>query len=289
MKRHLIALIIAALVMTVFAGAPARAAGFTAWTLQPVASGCATDFDGDGETETFTVTAALDQWNYGSVTLRVGEAEITRENVDNMAETFYMLPVGAAGYAAGQASIYGTIFMISEYGPSDDHYTYCCLYADGRLTDVGGIPALPGRMKTGPDGVISTWVRARMIGTWERPAEYVLARGYRWTEEDFNIYYHLCEVPAGYYPYGMIVSLKTDLALRESPFDESPALTLRPEDSERVILAATDDARWLYVTDMSGEAAGWVRMGREDYATVIYQSGGAVDVNDVFGDILYAD
>ena len=268
---------------------PARADGFTAWTLETIESGYAADFDGDGDTETFILNPQLDEWGCGSIVLSVGDASITQEYVDNMAEDVFILPVGMTGYAWSGDYIYGTLFMISEYGPSDDPFTYFYLYTDGTLIEAGGIPSMPTNMDVGRDGIISTWVRADMIGTWSRPADYMLARGYSWSDDSFSTYYHLCEIPEGYGAFGMIVSLKRDINLFASPTDAAPSVTLSAAEYPRVILAATDDVRWIHVTSFNGDRRGWVRMGREDYETVLYLNGGTVNINDVFGDILYAD
>ena len=284
-KRMLVAALALALVM----GCAARADGLTPWTLTEVKTGESADFDFNGAWETMTFETDLDQWGSGSFTLTVGDSSVTQDGVETLEKTVYMLPLGYAGYSVTSGAGYGTLFMVPEYGPSDDPLSYCYLYVDGELRDVGYIPAVPSNMAVDPQGIIDTYVRADMVGTWSRPAKYMLARGYNNDEADFQIYYHLVEVPMDIYPFGMILSLKADLPLYDSRDDDAPSGMLLAADNPQVILAATDDKRWLYVTSMDGGIGGWARMGREDWQTVLYIDGQAVNIDDVFGNILYAD
>ena len=64
------------------------------------------------------------------------------------------------------------------------------------------------------DGTISTHIRTDMLGTWSRPATFVLAHGYNWENEDYGATYRLVEAPQDLYPMDFIVDLKLDLTAR---------------------------------------------------------------------------
>ena len=268
-----------------------QAPGFAPWTIALLEKDVTGDFDNDGATETFHFVSSLDEYGDGSFMLAVGSSAAMQENCCSLLDTVYAMRVGWTGYGdVGDDDYYATMFMVPEYGMSDDPYTYCYLYLDGKLTDIGAIPALPDNMAVDRiSGTITTQVRADMIGTWSRPADYILARGFSWEEEDIQSYYHLVEVPRPVYPFGMIVTLKEELPLMASQTDRVYSGILTPEENEQVILAATDDRRWLYVTSMDGWTAGWVKMSHVDYAVKIDVGDEQMDVDDVFGNILYAD
>ena len=201
-----------------------------------------------------------------------------------------MVHIGWTGYSDMEDyGYYATLFMVPEYGPSDDPYTYCYLYCGGQLLSVGNIPALPQNMSIDRiTGTFTTTVRADMLGTWARPADYKLARGYWYDEDgDFREAYHFVEVPRPIYPMGMIVTLRQDLPLRECQTDNFYAFMLMADQD--VILAATDDCRWLYVSSLDGQIAGWVRMKRVDYMTKITVADTDMEADDVFEGIQYAD
>ena len=86
---------------------------------------------------------------------------------------------------------------------------------------------------------------------------------------------------------GMIVTLKQELPLMASQTDRVFSTTLAA--NQQVILAATDDVRWLYVTSMDGATRGWVKMSRVEWETKIAVGDVNVNIDDVFGNILYAD
>ena len=249
------------------------------------------DFDNDGAMETFHVVFSVDEYDDGGFMLAVGSSAVIQEDCCGLMKTVYVMRVGWTGYSAfTDDDYYATLFMVPEYGPSDDPYTYCYLYVDGNLIEVGEIPSMPYNMAADRlTGTITTQVRADMVGTWSRPADYILARGFSWDDENFYSYYHLAEVPRPIYPFGMIVSLKEELPLLASQTDRVYYDILLPEKNEQVILAATDDRRWLYVTSLDGYTGGWVKMSRVDWETMLTVDDEEMDINDVFGDILYAD
>ncbi len=167
--------------------------------------------------------------------------------------------------------------------------TYCFFYTDGKLYNVGEIPASPDAMSVNMDGLITTQVRAVHVGTWSRPADYKLASGHDWSTDNATAFYQMTEIPRDVYPMGMIVDLKADLPLLASRYDADASATLTA--NQQVVLAATDDCRWLYVSSLDGETAGWVKLtGSTDaFTDGVIVNGQATDVNDVFGNILYAD
>ncbi len=292
MKKNLICCLCLALALWALPALAEPAWSPMPWTIVTISDGLTADFDHDETEETFHFVSSLDEYNDGDFMLAVGSAAVMQENCCYLADEVYAMRVGWTGGGLTEDDYYATLFMVPEYGPSDDPYTYCYLYANGELTDVGGIPSVPEGMNVDPlTGTITTNVRATMVGTWSRPADYILASGFHWSEEtdDGEVYYRLAEVPRPIYPFGMIVSLNEELPLLASQTDRVYAATLTPEANSRVILAATDDIRWLYVTSLDGETAGWVKMNREDYATMLTVGDEEMHAGEVFGDIIYAD
>jgi|GEM_PF-6516612 len=287
------ALLLALLLTLSLAGAAADTlSGAAPWTIVLMDNDVTDDFDGDGTTEAFHFESSLDEYDDGSFSLTVANTTVTQDNCVFLANAVYAMRIGWTGYASvDDGGYYATLFMVPEYGPSEDPYTYCYLYVDGGLLSVGEIPALPMNMAANPlTGIITTQVRAAMVGTWSRPADYILARGFNWDDEDdFKSYYCLTEVPRPLYPFGMIVSLKQELPLMASQTDRFFTGALLPEKNSQVVLAATDDCRWLYVTSMEGDIAGWVRMRSVDYVVKLTVGDIEADIDDVFGSILYAD
>ncbi|MBQ8952726.1 MAG: hypothetical protein IJ048_01300 [Clostridia bacterium] len=265
--------------------------GVSPWTIAVIDNDLTDDFDNDGTMENCHVVFNVDEYDDGGFTLAVGSSTVIRDDCFGLMNTIYAMRIGWTGYSAvGDGDYYATLFMVPEYGMSDDPYTYCYLYVDGDLIDVGQIPAMPYNMAADPvSGTITTQVRASMIGTWSRPADYILARGFSWDEENFYSYYHLTEVPRPIYPFGMIVSLNQELPLLASQTDRVYAGVLLPEENKQVVLAATDDVRWLYVSSLDGATVGWVKMSRVDWETKLTVGDVEMNVDDVFGDILYAD
>ena len=287
--RRMLCMLTACWLLISIIGGMAQAEPLTAWVIAPVENGLTADFDADGTQESVTLAADLDEYRCGGFTLTVGGASVTRENVEGLNETVYALPVGSVGYSASAQEPYAAIFMVAEEGPSDDPLTYCYLYQDGELTDVGVIPAMPTAMTAGLDGIISTFVRCDVLGTWSRPADYALARGYAFGEDDFRVYYRLTEVPRDIYPLGMILELKVDLPLLAARGDTTYTGMLAADENPQVVVSATDGVRWLYLTSMDGETAGWVKIDREDWRTRVYRAGLPLDCDEVFGNIFYAD
>ncbi len=251
--------------------------------------GTAYDFDGDGAEETLNFTLGeTDEYDeIHGFTIGIDGQWFAVDDTMMLAGDIYMIRLGYGVYYDPEFC-WGTLFMVPEYGASDDPYTYCYLYTGGKLMDVGAIHSLPDGMKIGANGCITCQVRADHIGTWSRYAEFQLAHGYKWDDDgNFEEYYRLCEVPQDIYAMGMIVNLKQNIDLKASRFDDET--TLRLEAGQQVILAASDDVCWLYVTDMQGAVGGWMRFNGDDYPEMAEVNGRWKNIDDVFANILYAD
>ena len=245
-------------------------------------SGRNADFDGDGDYETLSVTFDLNEYDDGSFTIGLDGQPVTVEYCASLLTDVYAMTVGGSGY------YYGTLFFVSEYGMSDDPYTYCFFYTDNKLMQAGNIPNLAENFSVSPSGVITTEVRAWHIGTWYYPADYILARGMEWDENDDVVWsYAFAKVPAASYPMGMIVKTKIDLPLLGSLFDTEPSLTIPA--GEKIILSATDDRGWVGVSMMDGETAGFLRFTAIEYGEYMNIGDDLMYVDDVFDGIFYAD
>ena len=239
------------------------------------------DFDGDGKTEKMRLVTNLDEYMDGSFTLTVGSFSVSEDYCCMLDDTVYAMRVGTQDY------YYGTLFFVQEYGPSDDPLSYCYFYTEGELIEVGMIPSLAEYFEVDSDGVITCSVRASMIGTWSRKADYMLASGYSFANDEFNVFYYICEVPRSIYAMGMIVTLKTDVSVYDSPYSQTAGKKI--SGNQKLILAATDDASVLYVTSFSGEEKGWLKIKQVDYMDYVEVNGKYLPVDEVFDDILYAD
>ena len=127
--------------------------------------------------------------------------------------------------------------------------------------------------------------------TWHRPADYVIATGLYYSEDEVKITYALAEVPRDLYPLGAQVTLKRDLPLMVSRTDDEVAMTLQAGES--AVVAATDDVCWIYIVpekyaDDCLYTGGWVRMPADGFAEILVD-GESVPAYDVMDGLLYAD
>ena len=288
MKR--IFALILAMLMLLSAGAFAEEADNKGglMTICETQDGASDDYDGDGKTETISFASKLDEYGDGSFTIGVGDQTLSIDGCVALSGKVYTLKLAFGSYY-NPTGFWGTLFMADEFGSSDDPLTYCFFYTDGKLYNVGTIPSSPDALNVNMDGLITTQVRAAHIGRWSRPADYKLASGYDWSSDNATASYQITEIPRDVYPMGMIVDLKTDLPLLASRYDADASATLTA--NQQVVLAATDDCRWLYVTSLDGETAGWVKLAdsADEFVDGVILNGQATDVNDIFGNILYAD
>lgn len=276
MKRILCALL--ACLMLLFCTAMAE--GNDVWEIGQIYSGAAEDFDNDGTIETVVLTCSLDEYEDGSFTIAVGDQAFTVDDCVYLDKTLYTMRIGTKNYW------YGTMFMVNEYGPSDDPITYCFVYSDGQLCNAGMIPQLARYLDVDDTGIITADIRAFMVGTWAKNAEFCLARGDEWNEEDYITTYYIAEIPKAVYAMKMVVDLNVDLPVCASLYDMEPTTVL--EAGQKVILSASDDVSRLYVTAPGGEG-GWVRMTNIDWQEMILLDGRWTPIDDVFGNIFYAD
>ena len=142
-------------------------------------------------------------------------------------------------------------------------------------------------MTADADGRITCSIHASHIGTWNRFAEYKLATGYSWGDGDYEEYHYIAEVPQDVYAMGMIVYLNQDLSLKATRFDSEASIDLAA--GQQIILVASDDVRWLYVSNMDGSIGGWVEFNGPNCREMINVNGACTDIDDVFEHILYAD
>lgn len=254
---------------------------------EEVADGATGDFDGDGQEETLRFVISGEDEFDGTFTLSVGTASFTVEHCEILTGCIAALPISRGAYY-NPDMLWGTLFFVDEYGPSDDPLSYCFFYTGAQLYDVGTIPALSRGVTVNADGQLTAMIRAAHIGTWSRPADYKLASGTSW-EDGYEEFYHLSETPHDLYPMGMIVELCQDLPMRATRWDADNTVLL--EAGQQVILAATDDVRWLYVTSLDGKTGGWVMMqaAENGYEDNVLVDGVATLVDQVFKNIIYAD
>ena len=246
-----------------------------------VADGASDDFDGDETPEQVAFATEVDEYGDGSFTLTVGGKTVSEEYCCALDPTLRAMKYGGEDY------VMYTLFMVSENGPSDDPYTYCYLYNDGELLNVGAIPALATDFDVSEDGVISTSVRTDMLGTWWRPATFVLASGYDWESENYAATFAMVEAPQDLYPMRFVVDLKVDLPVRASRFDMGASETIR--GGQKLALTATDDVRWVHVSTLDGKQKGWIRVNIAEYPYTVDIGGTWTDQAQVFGNLLYAD
>ncbi len=235
------------------------------------------DFDFDGAEEAMELKLDVDESGYGSFTLRVAENEVTMDDCSDLADEVWVMHMGW-----DELNCYGTLFMVPEYGMSDDHLTYCFFYADGKLGFAGKIYAMPRNMKRTDAALITTDVRASLVGTWSRPADYVLAQRIAYDADwNYTNEYYVAESPRDLYPMNMMVTLNKNLPLYKTRFDSMPTMALAP--NQKVIFTATDDVSWVYVTNLEGTMGGWFKV---NFRTVEILNS---DIDEVFSDIFYAD
>lgn len=279
MKKLLLVLTVLAL-MCCFAVHAENTTGI--WEIYEAGQSCTADFDNDATAETMRFTCALDEYDDGDFTLSVGNVSVTKKDCVGLEPTVYAMKAGYTWY------YYGTIFMVNEYGPSDDPLTYCFLYTEGELIDLGFIPALVESFELNGDGVITTSILARAVGTWYRPADYILAVG---SEEDadgeWRQIYSLCEVPRTFYPMSMLVTLKRDIRASSSLYDMDEDVMLPA--GTKLALLASDDVSRLFVSDTQGQLKGWLAMRSVDWSDYIRIDGHYIEIDEVFDGILYAD
>ena len=253
------------------------------WVLFQPGSVFTDDFDADGVLETMLFVTDLNEYDDGSFLISAGSQSFT------VLDCVGLIPEVNAMRVGDSDSYYGTLFMISEYGPSDDPLTYCYLYAFETLHDLGRIPALAKNLKPDGNGVFTTMIRASMVGTWERPADYALAFGID-SGDDWSIHYRLVEVPRALYPMNMMATLKRDLTLSSSIYEDRADVDLKA--GTPVIFAASDDVSRLYITQADGGLSGWASIRHSDgeyWAELIRVNGKYVELDEVFDGIFYAD
>ena len=125
MMKKIAMLLAALLCLCIFAASAEDEAGI--WEICKAENGTFMDFDNDGVPETVRVLFLLDEYEDGDFVLSVGNSIVTVRDCIGLEQEIYVMKAGYGWYC------YGTVFMINEYGPSDDPLTYCFLYTEGVL------------------------------------------------------------------------------------------------------------------------------------------------------------
>ena len=275
-------LLLTALIMLLCFGAVALADfDRSIWEVFEAGDGFTADFDNDEKEETLHFSTALNEYDDGDFTLTVGDKSVTVKDCIGLEPKVYAMKAGYTWY------YYGTVFMVNEYGPSDDPLTYCFLYTEGDLIDIGFIPALVESFDIDSNGVITTRVRANMIGTWYRPTEYVLAVGSQDMGDDWKQIYRLSEVPRTMYPMGMMVTLKKDVKLSSSLYDMDEDVEVKA--GTPLIILESDDVSRIFVSDYEGRVKGWLATKSVEWLDYVLIDGSYVAIDEVFDGIFYAD
>lgn len=243
------------------------------------------DLDGDGTMEKISYTYTLRDYNY-AFTLSVNGVQVTRE------DALYL--TGELG-AVRFEGVDGALLLVADNGASEDPMSYVYHYVAGEegatLGDLGIVDAFPSDMTVTGRNTFTAYVRASTLCTWWRPADFVVAAGYRWNDEEtYAMTYAVAEVPRDLYPVGAHVALKADLPLMTSRADETICRTLRA--GEEAVIAATDDREWYYIVaptdDYETPGGGWFRLA-PDSLTSVRVGDAAVEGYELFDGLLYAD
>lgn len=281
MKRISLILICALLALCCILPAQAEEIPMTEnYVVYATASGTQADFDGDGIQDLVYLTFATDEYGDGSFTLTVNDQSFTQEGC-GLDSVLYTMQRGGDNWWDS------TLFMINEYGPSDDPLTYIYIYSNATLSYVGWIPNLVTGMTFLPDDTILTYARADMIGTWSRSATYKLATGYDMESEAYQPYYAICEIPVGVYAKGELVEALLPIGTWSSPWCEYAGDSF--SEGEWLCLAGTDDCSRLYITSTDQTRSGWLRLSRDDYSDMVEVGDTWYTVDELFGNILWAD
>ena len=242
------------------------------YCVTPIESGVSCDLNDDGTAETIQYEVSNDDQGtqIPFVRLAVGEQEV---RIDGwfMDEQLYLLRMRDLTY-----------LLVFDYGPSDDpetHFYY--LDENGALKDAGSIYTAPMEMEV-RDEIITGDVRGSLLYTWFHPADFTIARSLLPEGPSRRV----APLPRSFYPMGLLVKAKCDIPLYAQPGSNEVSLTLKEGDT--AILCGSDDVKWIYVTDESGLAGGWVAADGE-YKTELIVNGQSLSGADVFDGLLFAD
>jgi hypothetical protein len=283
MKKALCAILLAVLVlatavpMSLAEGMPAVLAR---GAVQEVKSGDSIDLDGDGVAEAIAYASSGPDEEEGQYTLTVGGSTVTGTGCGLTGR------VHAMRLNSGMQEAY---LLVSEFGPSDDSACYVYRYAEGKLAYAGLVGSAPEDIYvTGAQFTGS--VRANVLETWYRPADFTIARAWGVDETTGAPLAEpvVVEVPRAVYPMGTIVTAKVAVSLAASQTDDKTVTTV--QKGEKLILAGSDDLEWVYAVpvDAKGDmtaAGGWFQV--KETQVVIH--GKTYDGSDVFDGLVYAD
>ncbi len=277
MRRLLILLCAASLILTgtAYAGGVTQLATKTILEIDP--NNTLIDLDGDGQPDKISVSEAKGQ----TYELRVNDQSLLGTG-DTLNGKLYAMRLSEADRA---------YLLVSEDGPSDDPQNYVYRYKEGALEYCGALPAWAGSIAITDEGFTAT-VRGAVLQTWFRRADFIITdNGYfdDQTGEYTTAVPALVEVPRDIYAMGTVVTLKKDITLRVSRQNGGTALKITA--GEQAVIVATDDVEWLYIqaldqNPMNYYDAGWLRLS----GTMNVEVGGkTVSTMDVFNGLFYAD
>lgn len=240
------------------------------------------DLDADGVAEQIRYGVREQEesgvWEYRLV---VGQTQLDGEGI-------YL--TGRLHALRTDSSAQEVLLFLSDYGWSDDDTSYVYSYCGGSFRYLGVIPAMPWELRFTEEGMLSGSVRASILHTWFRPADFVLCTAY--SDEDFSTRIsHIAEMPRDLYPMGVEVTVLRDLPLVVSRTNPAHALTIKA--GERALIVATDDIEWLYIVptevdwSVSEYGAGWLHTEIGGYSAVI--NGETIDTQALFDGLFYAD
>jgi len=250
-------------------------------TVTELFDGSIIDLDGDGIAEEIRYGVKTnDEYGTSDFRLVVGNTQIDGEGVSLTGRI----------HALRMPGMQDALVLLSDYGWSDDDITYIYSYCNGDLSFIGEICTMPWKLTVNADGTLTGSVRASILHTWYRPADFVLSANY--TEPEMTLRTNgVLEMPRDLYPMGTKVTLLRDVPQCLSRTNDSPALTLRAGDSAWIV--ATDDIEWLYIVPDKHEysteetGAGWLRTEIGGYSVVL--DGQEIWTSEVFDGLFYAD
>ncbi|MBE5767328.1 MAG: hypothetical protein E7335_09230 [Clostridiales bacterium] len=193
---------------------------------------------------------------------------------------------------------YDFCILVGDYGPSDDHWSEIFYYDsyEETLTDIGGVGALPKNITINNDGTFSCMVRANVLHTWFRPADFTIAQAHLFDEEYNYIPTSpkVVELPRAQYPMGAVAYPTMDIPVcTDTDFDEVAFVV--PAGDE-MFFTVTDDRTWVMVThytlneyDYPEQEMGYIQIDPEGYWTDVILNGKSYSGYEIFRGLLYAD
>lgn len=138
--------------------------------------------------------------------------------------------------------------IISEFGTSDDYYSYYYTYNGKEILHMGNTEGILAdeysTIEIKGNGKVKTFARSDFLHTWFYDNYYKLDQSHK-----------LVNVPQKLYAMNYEVTMLKELPLQKSPTDKSIAVTLEP--GEKVTLMNTDNEKWMSIKNHKG-IEGWI-------------------------------